>query len=197
MKKLFLVAAFVLSSVASFAQQAAGTFTLQPKVGLNVASMTELDGSDPRIGLAVGAEGQYQFSDLVGVSFGLLYSQQGATGEFNFMGINADQTMKLDYINVPILANVYLTKGLAVKVGVQPGFNVGNSVTVDGNTMSSSKKDYDGIKSVALSIPVGLSYEISNVVLDARYNWGVTKAFDGLDSKNSVFQVTIGYKFQL
>ena len=63
--------------------------------------------------------------------------------------------------------------------------------------MSSSKKDYDGIKSVALSIPVGLSYEISNVVLDARYNWGVTKAFDGLDSKNSVFQVTIGYKFQL
>ena len=197
MKKLFLVAAFVLSSVASFAQQAAGTFTLQPKVGLNVASMTELDGSDPRIGLAVGAEGQYQFSDLVGVSFGLLYSQQGATGEFNFMGINADQTMKLDYINVPILANVYLTKGLAVKVGVQPGFNVGNSVTVDGNTTSSSKKDYDGIKSVALSIPVGLSYEISNVVLDARYNWGVTKAFDGLDSKNSVFQVTIGYKFQL
>lgn len=50
---------------------------------------------------------------------------------------------------------------------------------------------------MALSIPVGLSYEISNVVLDARYNWGVTKAFDGLDSKNSVFQVTIGYKFQL
>ena len=83
MKKLFLVAAFVLSSVASFAQQAAGTFTLQPKVGLNVASMTELDGSDPRIGLAVGAEGQYQFSDLVGVSFGLLYSQQGATGALN------------------------------------------------------------------------------------------------------------------
>ena len=95
------------------------------------------------------------------------------------------------------MANVYLTAGLAVKVGVQPGFNVGNSVTVDGNTMSSSKKDYDGIKSVALSIPVGLSYEISNVVLDARYNWGVTKAFHGLDSKNSVFQVTIGYKFQL
>lgn len=118
MKKLFLMAAFVLSSVASFAQQAAGTFTLQPKVGLNVASMTELDGSDPRIGLAVGAEGQYQFSDLVGVSFGLLYSQQGATGEFNFMGINADQTMKLDYINVPILANVYLFKGLAVKLGI-------------------------------------------------------------------------------
>lgn len=107
------MAAFVLSSVASFAQQAAGTFTLQPKVGLNVASMTELDGSDPRIGLAVGAEGQYQFSDLVGVSFGLLYSQQGATGEFNFMGINADQTMKLT-------TSTYLSSPTYISTRVSP-----------------------------------------------------------------------------
>ena len=196
MKKLFLVAAFVLSSVASFAQQAAGTFTLQPKVGLNVASMTELDGSDPRIGLAVGAEGQYQFSDLVGVSFGLLYSQQGATGEFNFMGIDADQTMKLDYINVPILANVYLYKGLAVKLGIQPGFNVTHkaSAEVEGTKVSS---DLSGVKSVDFSIPVGLSYEFSNVVFDARYNFGCTKTFEKADSRHSVFQFTVGYKFAL
>lgn len=196
MKKLFLVAAFVLSSVASFAQQAAGTFTLQPKVGLNVASMTELDGSDPRIGLAVGAEGQYQLSDLVGVSFGLLYSQQGATGEFNFMGINADQTMKLDYINVPILANVYLYKGLAVKLGIQPAFKVNSSVktTVNGNSKS---VDLDGVKGFDFSIPVGLSYEFSNVVFDARYNFGCTKTFEKADSRHSVFQFTVGYKFAL
>lgn len=190
------MAAFVLSSVASFAQQAAGTFTLQPKVGLNVASMTELDGSDPRIGLAVGAEGQYQFSDLVGVSFGLLYSQQGATGEFNFMGINADQTMKLDYINVPILANVYLYKGLAVKLGIQPAFKVNSSVktTVNGNSKS---VDLDGVKGFDFSIPVGLSYEFSNVVFDARYNFGCTKTFEKLDCRHSVFQFTVGYKFAL
>ena len=174
----------------------AGTFTLQPKVGLNVASMTELDGSDPRIGLAVGAEGQYQFSDLVGVSFGLLYSQQGATGEFNFMGINADQTMKLDYINVPILANVYLFKGLAVKLGIQPAFKVNSSVktTVNGHSES---VDLDGVKGFDFSIPVGLSYEFSNVVFDARYNFGCTKTFEKADSRHSVFQFTVGYKFAL
>ncbi len=73
---------------------------------------------------------------------------------------------------------------------------------VDGTTV-----DYDdaakaeGIDSKAkkfdLSIPVGLSYEISNVVLDARYNWGLTKIVSNSDSKNSVFQITLGYKFEL
>lgn len=179
------------ASTTTFAQNAVGSFSLQPKAGISIADMTDTQGTTSRIGFVGGLEGEYQASDIFSLSLGVNYSQEG------FKMKNSDNKIKLDYINVPILANVYLTKGLAVKVGVQPGFNVGNSVTVDGNTMSSSKKDYDGIKSVALSIPVGLSYEISNVVLDARYNWGVTKAFDGLDSKNSVFQVTIGYKFQL
>lgn len=38
MKKLFVMAAMVLSSVGAFAQQAAGTTTIQPKVGLNVST---------------------------------------------------------------------------------------------------------------------------------------------------------------
>ena len=191
--KKFLASALMLlaASTTTFAQNAVGSFSLQPKAGISIADMTDTQGTTTRIGFVGGLEGEYQASDIFSLSLGVNYSQEG------FKMKNSDNKIKLDYINVPILANVYLTKGLAVKVGVQPGFNVGNSVTVDGNTMSSSKKDYDGIKSVALSIPVGLSYEISNVVLDARYNWGVTKAFDGLDSKNSVFQVTIGYKFQL
>lgn len=191
--KKFLASALMLlaASTTTFAQNAVGSFSLQPKAGISIADMTDTQGTTSRIGFVGGLEGEYQASDIFSLSLGVNYSQEG------FKMKNSDNKIKLDYINVPILANVYLTKGLAVKVGVQPGFNVGNSVTVDGNTMSSSKKDYDGIKSVALSIPVGLSYEISNVVLDARYNWGLTKAFDGLDSKNSVFQVTIGYKFQL
>lgn len=39
MKKLFVMAAMVLSSVGAFAQQAAGTTTIQPKIGLNVSTI--------------------------------------------------------------------------------------------------------------------------------------------------------------
>ncbi len=192
MKKVLASTLMLLAaSTAAFAQHAVGSFTLQPKVGVSIAAITDMDGTTSRLGFVGGLEGEYQASDIFSLSLGVNYSQEG------FKVKDFDGKVKLDYINVPILANVYLTKGLAVKLGVQPGFNVGHSVTENGNTTSSSKSEYDGIKSVALSIPVGLSYEINNVVLDARYNWGVTKAFDDVNSKNSVFQVTVGYKFQL
>ncbi len=190
--KKFLASTLMLfaASTATFAQHAVGSFTLQPKVGISIADITKNDLTKSRIGFVGGLEGEYQVADIFSLSLGVNYSQEG------YKVKNSDAKVKLDYINVPILANVYVVKGLAVKLGVQPGFNVGKSLTKDGITSSGSAED-DIVKSVALSIPVGLSYEISNVVLDARYNWGVTKAFNGFDSKNSVFQVTVGYKFQL
>jgi hypothetical protein len=41
---------------------------------------------------------------------------------------------------------------------------------------------------------MGLSYEYANVVLDARYNLGLTKAFKEGDSKHSYFTITLGYR---
>ena len=116
MKKILLMAVVMLASVASYAQQAVGTFTLQPKIGMNVASLTKCDGCDPRIGLAAGVEAEYQATDIFSVSAGLIYSMQGNKAKEEGVTL----TTKLDYINIPILANVYVTKGLAVKLGVQP-----------------------------------------------------------------------------
>lgn len=54
--------------------------------------------------------------------------------------------------------------------------------------------DTDGMKKLDLSIPIGLSYEFSNIVLDARYNLGLTKIVEHVKAKNSVFMLTLGYK---
>ena len=191
MKKLFLMAVMALATVSSFAQHAVGTFTIQPKIGLSLANVTKGDG-DTRVGAVAGAEFEYQVSDIFSLSAGALYSMQGC--KYNIEGV--DVTSKLDYINVPILANVYVAKGLAVKLGLQPGFNVTHKVSADKGSTSAST-DLPGVKSVDLSIPVGLSYEFNNFVIDGRYNFGVSKIADDADSKNSVFQFTLGYKFAL
>lgn len=199
MKKIMLMAVVLLSSVAASAQHAVGSFTLQPKVGMNVANLTEFDNADSRIGLAAGAELEYQVSDIFSLSGGAIYSMQGSKYDRSFLNQTIRTTTKLDYINVPIMANVYVVKGLAVKLGIQPGFNVNSKQTFSGKTVVGDideKAELDA-KSVDFSIPVGLSYEYNNVVLDARYNWGLTKVFDGSDAKNSVFQITLGYKFDL
>lgn len=205
MKKFLIAALMVASYVTAQAQQPVGTISIQPKVGLNLASMTEAgDDSKIRVGFAAGAEGLYQVSDIFGISAGLLYSQQGVKGDVG----SAEGTIKMDYLNVPVLANVYVAKGLAVKIGFQPGFLINDKIKAEVSGVSAEMGikeafrygniDVD-VKSLDFTIPVGLSYEISNFVIDARYNWGLTKTIDGVGdgTKNSVFQFTLGYKFVL
>lgn len=200
MKKLFLVASVLMLSVGAFAQHEVGSLTIQPKVGLNIANYTGSDDSDPRIGLAAGAEFEYQITEMFSLSAGLIYSMQGAKESATEQGVKVKMTAKTDYINIPILANIYVAKGFALKLGIQPGFNVNSSYTASaqGIDVSGSLSDLGvDIKSFDFAIPVGLSYEFNNVVIDGRYNIGVTKMVDNDDSKNSVFQFTVGYKFNL
>ena len=193
MKKLFLAVVAMMVSAATFAQNEVGQLTIQPKVGVNIANITDADDADPRIGLAAGAEFEYGLTDNIGLSAGVLYSMQG----FKTTEEGVDCTLKLDYLNVPILANFYVAKGFAVKLGVQPGFKLSSKAKFKGSGGSKEVEVEDGVKSVDLSIPVGLSYQYQNIVFDARYNWGVTKIVDDVDSKHSVFQITVGYKFSL
>lgn len=193
MKKLFLAVVAMMISAATFAQNEVGQLTIQPKVGVNIANITDVNDADPRIGLAAGAEFEYGLTDNIGLSAGVLYSMQGVKTTI----IDDDCTWKLDFLNVPILANFYVAKGFAVKLGVQPGFKLSSKAKFKGSGGSKEVEVEDGVKSVDLSIPVGLSYQYQNIVFDARYNWGVTKIVDDVDSKHSVFQITVGYKFSL
>lgn len=192
MKKVLLAAALMISSVAAFAQHAVGTVTIQPKVGMNIANWTD-NGSDARIGFTAGAEFEYQAGDIFSITAGTLYSQQGYKNTVS----GVTRTQKLDYINVPIMANVYVVEGLAVKLGVQPGFKVNDDVVYKQGSQSRTTNSLIEYNSVDFTIPVGVSYEFNNVVLDARYNWGLTNVAKNIDSKNSVFQFTVGYKFAL
>lgn len=179
-----------------FAQHEVGSLTLQPRVGLNIANFTNSDGANPRLGLAAGGEFEYQIARMFSVSGGMLYSMQGATDKESGVSV----AVKTDYINIPVLANIYVFQGLAIKFGLQPGFNISSKYKISGSGMSlsGSLSDLgDDVKSFDFAIPVGLSYEFNNVVIDGRYNIGVTRIMDGDSSKNSVFQITVGYKFEL
>lgn len=177
----------IASSVASFAQHSVGSFSLQPKVGVSLATLVGDHAGDPsmKFGLVSGVEAEYQATDLIGVAAGLNYSMQGA----NYDDPIGDS--KLEYINIPVVANFYVAKNFALKLGVQPGFLV---------SAKSGKLDVkDHCKTFDFSIPVGASYEISNFVIDARYNFGLTAIPDGLLDKvrNSTIQLTVGYRFDL
>ena len=193
MKKIIMMAVAAFMAFTANAQTEAGTFTLQPKVGISLANMTDYEDSKMKVGLAAGVEAEYAFASNMSVAAGVLYSMQGAKAD------EGDFKTKMDYINIPIVFNYYIIPGLAVKAGVQPAFLV-NAKADDGDEDEDIK---DLANSFDLSIPVGLSYEYKSFVLDARYNIGMTKIwksdYEELlgKSKNSVFQITLGYKFAL
>ena len=214
MKKMMMMAAMMLLSVGAFAQNEVGQITLKPTAGINLASITDSNDPKMRIGLIAGVEAEYGVAENFGITAGVFYSQQGVkfdgkesstlyadgqlVGGTTFEG---KATYKLDYINVPIMAQFYPVKGLAIKAGLQPGFLLSQKAKGDMLIGNNSWEEFektgtDGMKKFDLSIPLGLSYEISDFVIDARYNLGLTNINDGNDEKvkNGVIMLTVGYK---
>ena len=190
-----MIAALMVATLSASAQNEVGQITLKPTVGMNIATMTKFNDTKARIGMAAGVEAEYGVAEKFSLSAGVLYSMQGCKWK------EGDETLtyKIDYINIPILAQYYVVKGLAIKAGIQPGFKASAKAKASEGSNSISG-DLNDVKGFALSIPFGVSYEYKSFVLDARYNLGVTKAFKdswNTDSKNSWFMISLGYKFAL
>ena len=204
MKKFLVIAGIALTSISGFAQNEVGTLSVTPKIGVNAANMSTFEKSNYRIGFAVGAELGYQVIPDFTVSIAALYSQQGTKAHTEW----SDGTIKLDYLNLPIMANYYWDYGITLKVGLQPGINLNAKGTINGQKkecdLDGAAIDENGngilLRPVMVSLPVGISYETkNNLVFDLRYNIGITDAmkFSNKRATNFVFQFTIGYKLPI
>jgi len=195
MKKVIVFAMAMLMSICAQAQEREGSVTIQPRVGANFSCMDDYDKT--KFGYAFGMELEYQMTDLLSLSAALMYSDQGARDE----STGLEEILDIDFVNVPIMLNCYVVPGLAIKAGVQPAFRTKTTVKYDGLKMDVDwlLKQYGTeteMNKFMLSVPVGISYEYNRVVLDARYNFGITDLFKGEGKmRNNVVQLTLGYKF--
>ena len=241
MKRIaILSAAIVLSSMIATAQNKVGEFSIKPLAGINVSDISVDDEADynVKVGFTGGVETEYGVTPWLGVSLGAMYSQQGSKikASLSALGVNEEGRqvasllsmkgkLKADYINMPLLANFYVWKGLSIKTGVQVGFLVNDKMNVDAAMARVTVPDTDKItyvdlskpstdnfyswfsveesdicKSVVFGIPVGLSYEYKNITLDARYYFGLTRMDDDEEdpaARNRCLSITLGYKFKL
>ena len=199
-----------MCSLTAFAQSKEGTFNILPKAGINISNLSNKDNAKVKVGFTAGAEAEYQLTKQLSLSAGAMFSTQGAKSTTVFREVDnttkeirevdIKNTMEFDYINVPILANYYIIEGLAVKLGIQPGFNIiAKRKRTDGVEKESKNLSDLGVyvRKVDFSIPIGISYELNDFVVDARFNLGLTEVADLVKSKNRVFQITFGYQIDL
>lgn len=200
---LAVLAIATLTANAQKTRHDAGTITLQPMFGLtcagasgtievfvpNESTQVKLE-DESRFGILGGLEAEYYVNDWFSASAGVAYSQQGWRIKEKVSDTKWD--MDLDYINVPVMANFYLFRGFALKVGVQPGFLI--------NAKSDGVKVMDSCEKFGLSIPWGISYEFgNNINIEARWVNPLTKVNKYGDEKvrSNLLQLTVGYKFGL
>lgn len=180
---LAVIAASALTATAT-AQETG--FGFGAKAGINLSNFTQDMNRNGKVGFTGGAFADYRFSNLFALSADVLYSRQGTK--------DGSDKQNTDNLNIPVLANFYLVKGLAVKAGFQPGFLLAaNLKDEDGKTDVK-----DNMKTFDLSVPVGLSYTFNcGLMLDARYNIGVTNVSkdDAVKGRNSVWSLTAGWRF--
>ena len=203
MKKLMMIAAFMVAAVSANAQGEVGSFSIQPKIGMNLASVVnakrDIAKSKTLVGLTAGIEAEYVVANKFSLALGALYSKQGCA--FKVESPVDYAHLSFDYLNIPIVANYYIIPGLAIKAGIQPSFMLGAKSkfkgTEDGVTETASVDVKDAFKKFDLAIPLGASYEYKNVVFDVRYNLSVLRLNkEKLDKnlRNSVIEFTLGYK---
>ena len=205
MKKLIVLISLLVMAVTAYSQQLRpGSVTITPKMGINASSYfgDDNEGCDYKAGLTLGAEGEYYIKNWLGISAGLMYSQQGSSLDYsNIDGLK----ICTEYINVPVLCNFHLGKCFSLKAGLQPGVNLSAKAKAGGVSADLSGSGVDA-KTFDIAMPIGMSFAFNNLVIDARYALGLNTAFKGkidddnlnnADLYNSVFSLTLGYRFNL
>jgi len=207
MKNLLFISIIVIFGLTSLSAQ---TIKYGTKIGVNIANITgdETDDLNTRASLHAGAIAEIMISDEFSFQAELLYSAQGAKSDYNE---TLDEvtfrytSVKLEYINVPLLAKFYVTEGFSLEAGPQVGFLITADrefeKTDNGETETGEKDILDEIKGIDFGLNFGLAYKLGGgIFLAARYNLGFSnindiEGSDELKNQNRVMQVSAGYFF--
>jgi len=130
-------------------------------------------------------------SDKFSLQPELLYSGQGFSGS----ATPGFSRSKYDYINLPVLAKIYIAKKISIEAGPQLGFLVSAKEKTDNDNVSISNQ-----KTVDFSLNLGLAYDLKNgIFFQTRYNLGLSNINSGANANavkytNSVIQLSVGIK---
>lgn len=188
MKKLVWTAIAVVSLTVGTAQEV----KFGAKAGLNLATLPP-ELTESRTTFHLGGMAEIELTDVFSIQPELLYSAQGSKDQDDS---DNNETFRVDYLSLPVLAKYYLINGLSVEAGPQLGFLL--SAEVEDNGQTADLKDVT--KGLDLGLAFGVSYKMDNGLnFGLRYFLGSDVndiEEDTEEFKNRVFQVSIGYFFK-
>lgn len=194
MKKIILSALAVMA----FGFTNAQSTRFGVKGGLNLSNIVggDVDGTKSLVGFHVGGFAEIKIADKFAIQPELLYSAQGFTAEERLFENEFD--VKLNYLNIPVLAKYYIVPKFSVEAGPQLGVLL--SAKSDGNDVK------DSFKSVDFGFNVGAGFHFTeDLSINLRYTIGISPIAENSDvdneeeyydsAKNSNLALSLAYKF--
>lgn len=176
--------------------QAQEFFNFGVKGGVNFATLTgdiadELDVK-MKTGFHLGVLAEIMISDKFGIQPEVLYSSQGAKSDME----DVDVDIKLDYIAVPVMLKYFVAPGFSLEAGPQFSFLTKSEIEAESQGDSASRDLKDDTESFDMGAAVGLGYSLpQGFLVQARYVIGFSDVYTDSDTKNSVIQLSVGWKF--
>ncbi len=196
MKKVILLLTSFISVTAFSQEEAKSTSDARfgIKGGLNYTTVTKGDfeeGLDPRTSFHIGFVGEIPLvGKVIALQPEILYSRQGFENNFVFLGTNYKEEYQVDYINVPVLLKLSAGNVLSFEVGPQFGLKI-NEKVVSNNT----EVERDDINEFDTALAGGVSLNFDEFFISGRYTYSLNEIIKDSNSKNSVFQLGVGFRF--
>jgi len=210
MKKTLLIISFTILTITAVKSQEKIQFGL--KGGANFSNIISKYywKSNTKSGFYVGLLTEISLGNKFSIQSEILYATYGGDVFPTVYGGNPTKNeIDLDYIQIPVLAKIYIIKNLSIEIG--PSFNflvnekgyrpdLGDLYDSNGNFLRSQKYiDPDG-SNFEWSALVGVSYKLSKILSGSlRYTQGLSNAFNvpnsDLKAKNNAFQLGVDFIF--
>jgi opacity protein-like surface antigen len=207
MKRIYLLLVILLAVNLTNAQKA--SFGL--KGGLNIANLNVSGEGSPSMNSVtnfhIGGFVEIMLNKKVSLQPELLYSKQGA--KFNQLVdvegtlYDTSNTLKFSYINIPLMVKYYPDSKFFIEAGPQIGFLTAAKIEVEVSGFGSGEDDVkDSFNAIDFGLGLGAGYNFTKQFsANIRYNFGIsntadTEPGDNTEIKNSVFALSLGYRFK-
>ena len=179
------------------------------KGGVNFSNIydTEVDDNNVLTSFNAGVYAAFPVSETISIQPEVLYSRKGGELTYDNALTSGKTQFKLNYIEVPVLLKVNLTKNLNIHAGPYFAYlinaQVSNDAEGDGLDFEETY-DNDDFNKFDIGLSGGIGFDFDSLGIGVRYNYGLStigkeRDFAGQtytipDGKNSSLSLYLSYK---
>lgn len=177
------------------------------KGGFNMSNLygsgDDVDDNNILYGFNAGVYATLPISDFVAIQPELLFTTKGAKLEYGDP-LSGNAKFKLNYIELPLLVRVNITKNFNIHAGGYASYLVSSKIKGEGDVEFDEGIDRDDLNKFDAGIAAGIGVDFAPVSVGLRYNYGLTTVgkertvlgttYTVPDAKNSNLSLYVSYK---